>query len=69
MPDEHTAAPKLKCRKSGAVSSSIYGLGFIGAVIYYLQHASGFWDGVLGIFKALVWPAVLIYKLMEFLGM
>lgn len=69
MPEEPTTAFRPKCGRSGAVSSSIYGLGFIGAVIYYLQHASGFWDGVLGIFKALVWPAVLIYKLMEFLGM
>ena len=50
-------------------SSAFYGLGFIGALIYYIVHATGFWIGVLGFFKACVWPAFLIYKLMEFLKM
>jgi hypothetical protein len=50
------------CGPSGAV----YGLGMIGAAIYYIQHANTFWVGVLGVLKALVWPALLVYK---FLGM
>jgi len=50
------------CGPSGAV----YGLGMIGAAIYYIQHANTFWMGVLGVLKALVWPALLVYK---FLGM
>jgi hypothetical protein len=50
-------------------SSGVYGLAFIGAVIYFIQHATTFWGGVLGILKALVWPAVLIYKCLEFLKM
>jgi hypothetical protein len=45
----------------------IYGMAFIGAAIYYLQHVVTFWGGVLGIIKALFWPAVLIYKLFELL--
>lgn len=43
---------------------AVYGLGFIGAAIFYIQHASGFWAGVVGILKALVWPAFLVYKLL-----
>jgi len=50
-------------------SGGIYGLAFIGAVIYYLQHATDFLSGLLGIVKALVWPAMLVYKLLEFLKM
>jgi hypothetical protein len=46
-----------------------YGLAFIGAVIYYIQNADGFWAGVVGIFKAIIWPAMLVYKLLEFLSM
>lgn len=42
----------------------VYGLGFIGAVIYYISTATGFWDGVLGVLKAIVWPAFLVYKLL-----
>jgi hypothetical protein len=51
----------------GKSGSAIYGLGFIGAVIYFIQVATTFWIGVLGFFKALVWPAFLVYYLFEFL--
>lgn len=51
------------------VSGGIYGLAFIGALIYFLQQAATFWMGVLGVLKALVWPAVLVYKVMEYLKM
>ena len=46
-----------------------YGLGFIGALVYYIQHADTFWIGVLGVLKAMVWPAFLVYKLLEHLKM
>ncbi|WGQ10164.1 hypothetical protein QG516_00655 [Pedobacter gandavensis] len=46
---------------------AIYGLAFIGALVYYIQQATSFWMGVLGVLKAFVWPALLIYKLFEFL--
>lgn len=52
---------------SAGVSSAVYGLGFIGAVIYFIQHASTFTDGAIGFLKALVWPGILVYKLLEFL--
>ncbi len=44
-----------------------YGLGFIGALVYFINHAGSFWAGVLGVFEALVWPAFLIYHLFTFL--
>jgi hypothetical protein len=47
---------------------AIYGLGFLGALIYYVSTATGFWMGFLGILKALVWPAFLIFELLKFLG-
>lgn len=50
-------------------SSAIYGMGFIGALIYFIQHAVGFWDGLLGVLKAIVWPAMLVYKVLEHLNM
>jgi hypothetical protein len=45
----------------------LYGFGLIGAAIYYLQHATTFWLGVIGIIKAIFWPAVVIYKVFEIL--
>jgi hypothetical protein len=52
----------------GAGGSAVYGLGLIGALIYYIQQADGFWLGVLGVLKALVWPAFLVYHLLKFPG-
>ena len=48
-------------------AGALYGLGFIGAVIFFIGEAGGFWAGVLGILKAFVWPAILVYKLFEFI--
>jgi hypothetical protein len=53
----------------GAASAPLYGLGFIGALVYYLGHAATFWIGVLGFFKAIVWPAMLVYELLKYLSM
>jgi hypothetical protein len=49
--------------------NAVYGLGFIGAAVYYVSTATGFWMGVLGILKAIVWPAIAVYGLLRFLGM
>ncbi|MEW5919674.1 MAG: hypothetical protein AB1796_01740 [Bacillota bacterium] len=53
--------------KSGP-AGAVYGLGFIGAAIYFISNATGFWSGVLGFLKALVWPAFLVYEALKFLG-
>ncbi len=45
-------------------SSGVYGLGFIGALVYYISTATGFWNGAYGVLKAIVWPAILVYKLL-----
>ena len=58
-----------KWNRATGPSGGIYGLAFIGAAIYFIQHAFTFWGGVLGILKALVWPAILVYKCLEFLKM
>lgn len=50
-------------------SGGVYGLAFIGALVYYIQHATSFVNGLLGCVKAIFWPAFLVYKLLEFLKM
>jgi hypothetical protein len=32
--------------------------------VYYIQQADGFWGGVGGFLKALVWPAFVVYDLL-----
>lgn len=56
---------KCRCCSGGG---GIYGLGFLGSAIYYISTATGFWVGVLGILKALVWPAFLVFELLKFIG-
>jgi len=58
---------KTKFHHNPACGGAIYGVGFIGAVIYYIQTATSFWMGVLGFLKAIVWPAFLVYELLKFL--
>lgn len=51
-----------------APHSAVYGLGFIGAAIYYIAHATGFWVGFIGFLKAIVWPAFLVYEALKALN-
>ena len=55
-------------RGGGAGGGAVYGLGVIGAAVYFVQQADGFWLGVLGLLKALVWPAILVWELLGSLG-
>lgn len=52
----------------GASHGAVYGLGLIGAAVYYISAATGFWTGVLGIIKAFVWPAFLVYGMLRSTG-
>ncbi|MEQ9467648.1 MAG: hypothetical protein RLN88_09560 [Ekhidna sp.] len=54
--------------KSNHSGSAVYGLGFIGAAIYYISTATGFWVGFVGFLKAMVWPAFLVYEALKFLN-
>lgn len=57
-----------KNKNESATSGALFGLGFIGAVIYFISTATSFWMGVLGVLKAMVWPAFLVYYALKALG-
>jgi hypothetical protein len=54
--------------QQGAQAGAVYGLGLIGAAVYFISHAAGFWMGVLGFLKAIVWPAFLVYEAFKHLA-
>jgi hypothetical protein len=54
--------------RNNASSGTVYGLGFIGAAVYYISTATGIWIGVLGFLKAIVWPAFLVYEAFKHFG-
>ena len=51
--------------KDHAGSGAIYGIGVIGAIIYFIQTSTSFIDGVVGIIMAIFWPGVVVYKVLE----
>jgi hypothetical protein len=62
------AEDRRRWHNRGGGGNAVYGLGLIGALVYYIGHAHGFWAVILGILKSLVWPAFAVYYLLKFLG-
>lgn len=66
---------KIVCEKrkwqasSGDMFGMFYCVAVIGVAVYYIQQSDTFWQGVLGVLKALVWPAMLMYKVFTLLAM
>lgn len=48
---------------------AIYGLGVIGALFYFLQDVHTLGAIIIGIGKAIFWPAILMFKLLTYLQM
>jgi hypothetical protein len=53
---------KGQFQQSSPASGAVYGLGLIGAAIYFISTATSFWIGVLGFLKAIVWPVFLVFQ-------
>ena len=59
-----------KCNStSNAGGGAVYGLGMIGAAIFFIGQATCFWMGVLGFLKALIWPVFLVLEAFKYLSM
>jgi len=44
-------------------------LAYIGAAIYFIQQSSGgFWEVILGLLQAAVWPVYVIFHVLTLLG-
>ena len=54
---------------SAGAFGGVYGLAFVGVAVYYIQQSDGFLMALVGVLKAIVWPALLIYKVFTMLGM
>ncbi len=49
--------------------NAVYGLGLIGALVFFWQQADSFGQYVIAVLKALVWPAFLVYEAFQaFIG-
>ena len=69
MTTETNPIVRTKVIHQGGASEAVYGMGLIGAWVYYLSHAGTFWLVVLGILKGIVWPAMLVFEAMKYFHM
>jgi len=44
--------------------SALYGLGIFGALFYFLQDVNTFTSAIIGIFKAIFWPAFIVFQVL-----
>jgi hypothetical protein len=51
-----------KGRQAAPSGDAVYGLGMIGAWVYFWRRADTNGDRALGLLKGLVWPAFLVYE-------
>jgi len=61
------AIKKWKERGVRKMGDTVYSLGLVGALFYFIQNAHSFNEGVIGVLKAIVWPALVVFKLLGFL--
>jgi hypothetical protein len=54
--------------KGGGPFGGAYFLTFIGAAVYFVQNSVGFWGFILALLKAAVWPAFVIYEVLDLLN-
>lgn len=59
---------KVEVINKGGPAGGVYFLAFIGAAVYFIDKADGFWEVILALLQAAVWPAYLIYKVFEVLN-
>lgn len=67
MAEEKTTVHKTITKNvaSDSGGGAIYGMGLIGALIYFMTNAVGFGGVLLGIVKAILWPGYVVYELLE----
>ena len=64
-PTKHGKVWASRQNQAPAGGGAVYGLGMIGAMVYFFGSAESPRDYALAIPKASVWPALLVYELLK----
>ena len=43
-------------------------IAYIGAAVYFVEQANGFWEVIVALLKAIVWPGFVLYHALGMLG-
>jgi len=65
----HKEKKEMKKHSGSGIVGCAYFMAFIGAAVYYIQSATSFGMGVVGFLKAIVWPAFLVYNVLQYINM
>lgn len=57
-----------KMTSGGASGGGAYFMGMIGSAVFWVQQSDGFWPIIGALLKALVWPAFVIYDLLQYIS-
>jgi hypothetical protein len=55
----------VKINKRNGPVGSVFFVTYIGAAVYFVNQVDGFWNILLAVLKAAVWPAILIYNVLQ----
>lgn len=58
----------IKISKNNKQSGSVAFVTYIGSAVYFVNHVDGFWNIIAALLKAAVWPAILVYSVLQKLG-
>lgn len=59
----------VRVGNTSAPFGGVYLMTVIGAAVYFVGTASGFWGVVLALLKAIVWPAFMVYRALELMNL
>jgi hypothetical protein len=62
-----TKKEKVKAVEKGGPAGGMWFAGFIGSAIYFVGNVDGFWNVIVALLKAMVWPVFLINRVFELL--
>ena len=62
-----TEQTQPKIVSQGGSGGTVYGLGLIGAWVFYIGRATTTQERIIGFFKGLVWPAFLVHDALTYL--
>lgn len=58
----------IKISKENKPAGAGMFLAYIGSAVYFINQVDGFWNIIAALLKAAVWPAILIYSVLQHLA-
>lgn len=59
----------IKNVNKGGPLGFVFFAAFVGALVYFVQQSEGFGGFFVAIFKAIVWPALVMHRVLELLAL